>query len=135
MQFSTHVYKILKSSWGIRISITAGVQFETGQEKERVAAGYPVWLRFTDSASDLPPAYKEEATKGLSMVAAEISESINGRTVTVTVGEVSYVESDFQIDGISVAMCRWAEDMFEIHGRQIIASFDREANRYHFEWH
>ncbi|MDF6066839.1 hypothetical protein AB0K64_33895 [Streptomyces sp. NPDC053741] len=135
MQLSTYVYKILKSSWGIRISITAGVEFRAGQEGERVTAGYPVWVRFADSASSLPPACKEEVSKGLSMIAAEVSEKVNDRPVMVTVGELSYIESDFQVDGISVAICRWAENMFGLHERQITASFDRELNRYHFEWH
>ncbi|MFE6485700.1 hypothetical protein ACFVGN_22575 [Streptomyces sp. NPDC057757] len=133
-QLSTYVYKVLKSSWGIRISITAGVQFRAGQEEGRVT-GSPVWIEFAGSASGFPYVYKKELARGLSVVAAEISERVDGKSVTVVVDEVIYVESDFQVDGISVAMCRWAEDAFGLNVRQISESFDREANRYHFEWH
>ncbi|WP_127468608.1 hypothetical protein [Streptomyces sp. B27] len=100
-----------------------------------MTADYSVWVRFVDSATDLPRAYKEEAIKGLSMVASGISENANDKSVTVVVSELSYAESDFQVDGISVAMCRWAENVFGLHEQQITASFDREVNRYHFEWH
>ncbi|MDF5759202.1 hypothetical protein [Spongiactinospora sp. TRM90649] len=134
-QSSTYVYQLLKSAWGIRISITAGVQFRSGQTGGRVTTASPVWIAFTGSASRLPSVDKERLTQGLSEVAAEISKSVPGKPVTVTVEEVSYVESDFQIEGLSVAICRWAEDAFGLPARQITESFDRAANRYHFEWH
>ncbi|GAA2250087.1 hypothetical protein GCM10010145_16830 [Streptomyces ruber] len=133
-QSRTYVYKVLQSSWGIRIAITATAELQAGREEERLASDLPVWLAFAGSAAELSPLDKERLAEGLSSVAFEVSRRVDGRPVTVTVGEVSYVESDFQIEGLSVAMCRWAEAEFNLPQRQIIESFDRVANRYLFDW-
>ncbi|WP_176738488.1 hypothetical protein [Micromonospora pallida] len=67
-------------------------------------------------------------------MAAEISEKVGGQPVTVSVLKISYQECDFQTEGLSVAMCRWAEDEFGLTRRDIGESYDRKAGRYVFDW-
>ncbi|MEU8215315.1 hypothetical protein AB0C47_06045 [Micromonospora taraxaci] len=95
----------------------------------------PVGLAFEGSVAELPPAYKEELRNGLGVVAAEISESAGGRPVTVSVLNLTYQECDFQVEGLAVAMCRWAEQEFGLASHRVDESFDRERNRYVFDWH
>lgn len=130
----TYVYRLLKTSWGVRISITAQADFQEGAEGERVDPSVPVWISFGEAVVELPETFRMEMSEGLSVVAREISESFLGRPVTVTVKELSYVESDFQIEGISVAMCRWSEEEFGLPHRRIDESFDPATNRYIFGW-
>lgn len=133
-KFSTYTYTVIKSAWGVRIVITAEVHLREGNEEERVVPEFSVWLRFCPSVAELPLDYQEKLEQGLGTVTAGISRATKGNPVTVTVKEVSYVESDFQSEGIPVAMCRWAEDAFNLPARKITESFDHTANRYHFTW-
>ncbi|MGW1716721.1 hypothetical protein [Streptomyces sp. NPDC002156] len=130
----TYVYRLLKTSWGVRVSITAQAEIREGAEGGRVDPSVPVWIAFGEVVAELPETFREKMREGLSVVADEISGSVLGRPVTVTVSELSYVESDFQIEGISVAMCRWAEEEFVLPRRRIEESFDPATNRYVFDW-
>lgn len=128
----SHTYKILTSFWGIRIAITATVLTDTDRRSGRGGSG--VEVKFSDSAAALPSQYRSEIASGLARCEAEIVELVDEGRVVVDVERVSFVESDFQVEGLSIAMCRWAEAAFELTPRQISETFDRAANRYVFEW-
>jgi hypothetical protein len=127
----THEYKVIRSSWGVRIVITATVSISEARD----ANNSSVELIFTGSAADLPANYKDELASGLARCEAAILEQSSGsRRVVVDVERVAFIESDFQVDGLSVAMCRWAEAAFSLPFRKIDETFDRKANAYNFEW-
>lgn len=130
----TYVYKLLKTSWGVRISITAQAEFQEGAEGERVDPSGPVWISLGEAIVKLPEEFKRKLSDGISASAPGISRSVGGRPVTVRVEELGFVETDFQVDGISVAMCRWSEEEFGLPRRRIDESFDRATNRYVFDW-
>ncbi|PKV89891.1 hypothetical protein [Streptomyces sp. TLI_146] len=130
----TYTYKLLKGPWGVRISLTAQVVHAEPSDGERVSAEVPVWIAFEETASGLDEAVKAGLRDGLAAVASEVSDSVAGTPATVIIHRMSYVESDFQEEGVPVAMCRWAEEEFGLPPRRIDASFDRTANRYSFDW-
>ncbi len=130
---STYVYRLIKSSWGIRISITARVEQRVSMGGVRVSPGEELWLEFPD-ASTLTEIEKAEVVRGLRFVSREIAEKTGSKDRVVVIESISYVESDFQLEGLAVAMLRWAEVQFELKVHEIDVAFDRESNGYIFEW-
>ncbi|MEU6171627.1 hypothetical protein ABZ832_06845 [Streptantibioticus parmotrematis] len=130
---SAYVYRLIKSSWGIRISITARVEQRVTMGGVRVSSGEELWLEFPD-ASMLTEVEKAEVVRGLRFASREIAEKSGFHAQVVVIEAISYVESDFQLEGLSVAMLRWAEDHFGLQVHEIGVAFDRESNSYIFEW-
>lgn len=125
----THVYRLIRTSWGIWIKLTAHVSPGEHPDAIVVSPGHPVRLAFEGSAAEHCADDREELARGLAVVAPAIPGP-----VTVTVSEILYSLCDFQPDGLPVAMCRWAEAEFGLPPRVIGESYDREAKRYLFDW-
>ncbi|MFF9362383.1 hypothetical protein [Streptomyces griseoluteus] len=130
---STYVYRLIKSSWGIRIAITARVEQRAAVEGVRISPRGQLWLEFPN-VSLLTESEKEEVAKGLRYVSREIAEKVGSQVLTVVIESIAYVESDFQLEGLSVAMLRWAEVEFGLQVHEIVETFSRESNRYILEW-
>lgn len=134
MLLRTVHYRVLKSSWGIWIDLTARASFTVGAEHLRVAPAWPLWLDFEGPAAQLTQPFREELRTGLAAVAPELCAKVGDQPVTVIVTEVTSPETDFQAEGLAVAMCRWTEEEFGLPHRQIDESYDRATNRYIFTW-
>ncbi|MGW4116138.1 hypothetical protein ACWEFJ_35140 [Actinosynnema sp. NPDC004786] len=128
------MYQVLKSSWGIRILLTAEVEEREGSESEKVVADQSVWLAFNGTAATLSDVHRQKIAEGLADAVPDIIRQVRGTPIRVVVGGVSYVETDFQEEGLSVAMRRWVEKEFGLPEKKIVESFDRSANRYMFDW-
>lgn len=128
---STYVYKVLKSSWGIWISVTAVVR--------RGDAGGPSGnertpeLKFSGRAAEMPLEYQDQLREGWVVVSSEISREVED-DIFVIVEDVAFVDTDFQAEGLAVAMCRWAENAFGLETHEVDVTFDSEENRYVFVW-
>lgn len=91
-------------------------------------------LSFAGPAASLPESYRAELRRGFDTAAAAIGDARPGEAVHVEVTEVSFSLCDFQVDGLSVAMRRWLEAEFDLPPLRIDVTFDRDANRYVFDW-
>ncbi|WP_229872439.1 hypothetical protein [Promicromonospora soli] len=98
------------------------------------ASGSAIALSFSGAASCLPSSYLHELGEGIAAVTSRAAEHAGDRPVAVDIEDVQFNETDFQVEGLPVAMCRWAEQAFGLPPRKIIETFDRDANRYRFEW-
>lgn len=130
---SSHTYRVLKSSWGIWISITATIHLGQVSTAPPSPGLGQTALAFDGTAAKLPDAYRTALQEGWSRVASDAARSAGDR-VRVVVEEVKFVDTDFQVEGLPVAMVRWAEHAFGLDERHIEVSFDRAGNRYRFEW-
>lgn len=130
----TYVYHVLKSSWGIKISLTADIEEREGSASERVIADQSVWLAFNGAAATLSDFHRQKIAEGLTETVYDIVRQARGTPIRVVISDVALVETDFQEEGLSVAMCRWVEEEFGLPKRKIVESFDRAANRYIFDW-
>ena len=130
---STYVYRLLKSSWGIRIAITGRTE-DVHSAPEDVTQRGRVSVQFSDAAAVLADDFRAEIVAGLSMIEDEIVGARNGADVSVTVEDVKFNDADFQIEGLRVAMLRWAEQQFNLPEHPVEASFDRSLNRYFFSF-
>lgn len=133
-QARKYTYRLLKSSWGIRISILArsdtieslnGRTFPP-QERDRIT--------FEGASQKLPEEYKEFVIQGLLSAFSDIEFDPNEQPFGVVIQEIKYAECDFQPEGLAVAMRRWAEEEFGLPRKNIEESFDRAKNKYTFDW-
>jgi len=133
MRRTTYVYRLLKSSWGIRIVITGAVSIG---DRDLKPAGreQSINLSFGDTASSLPESHLGEIRRGFNVVANNNVVHVENRPVSVVIEEVLFNETDFQADGLAVAVFRWVEEAFGLSPRRILETFDRDANRYCFDW-
>ncbi|WP_433794557.1 hypothetical protein [Actinoplanes sp. CA-252034] len=125
----TYRYRLLRTSWGIWINLTARAEAGELPGGVVVSPGLPVRLACVGSAATLLEGEREELRRGLAAVAAGLPGPL-----TVIVSDVALVEVDFQPEGLAVAMCRWAEEEFGLTPRVIGESYDRATNRYVFDW-
>ncbi|HEX5404803.1 MAG TPA: hypothetical protein VFX16_21150 [Pseudonocardiaceae bacterium] len=100
----------------------------------RVSPESKVWLDLDTLERKLTHPEIEQLCRGLLYVSSEISEKTRGQLVSISLIDVSYVESDFQPEGLAMAILRWAELEFELPDHEIGESFDRVSNRYFFDW-
>jgi hypothetical protein len=131
---TTYVYRVLKSAWGIRVSVTASSTVKPPVQGLNSAARGGVAVNFAKMAVGLPDVLKDQVRKGLAHIASDIVASCDGKDLLVTVEEVDFNEADFQAEGLSVAMIRWAEQEFKLPVHEVEVSFDREKNRYFFKF-
>jgi hypothetical protein len=129
--WSTYVFKVLRSSWGIWISITAKVRYGDPVDRSADGGGATTTLEFSGAAAGLALDHVDALRAGWTTVAADVVRR-HRRAVHVTVDDVTFVETDFQVEGLAVAMCRWAENQFGLRAREIDVVFDAEENRYRF---
>jgi hypothetical protein len=134
MASRNYVYRLLKSAWGIKISITATVRIAESVPGLRVSPESKIWLELDLLDRDLAQSEVEQLRRGLAVVASEISNKVHGQPVSIALSDVSYVESDFQPEGLAAAILRWSELEFDLRHHEIGESFDRATNRYIFVW-
>lgn len=127
------MYRTLMSSWGVWISITASFEVVDSREGSELDGGDVSSLNFAFTAATLPEDYKVALEAGWQSVLPDVMRTVGGQ-VELTVEEVCFVDTDFQPDGLPVAMIRWAEHAFDLDVRPVQVAFDRDANRYSFRW-
>lgn len=123
-------HRVLKSSWGIRISITANVDVLARPAEPESATAISV--EFAGSVQGLSDDLKRELLNGVSAVEHEVVEIRGGRRILLATEEVPYNETDFRAEGLMVAMIRWLECEFRLPTRRIDETFDRAANKCSF---
>lgn len=132
-RWSTNFYKVLKSSWGIWISITAVIRDGDAAESIGDDGVTTAALELSGRAAELPIGHQRALRTGWAMVSPEAVRA-HRRSMCVTVNDVTFVDTDFQVDALAVAMCRWVEKEFGLRPRDIEVTFDAEQNRYGFAW-
>ena len=130
---STYIYRLLKSSWGIRIKITASSE-EYKHVLERETRPGRVSVHFSDAATEFADELRSHIVDGLAMIEGEIVQASGGADVSVTFEEIGFNDADFQAEGLSVAVIRWAEQHFNLPEHLVEESFDKSSNRYTFNF-
>lgn len=128
---STYVYKVLKSSWGIWISVTAAVSH--GDAGRSSGSGSAPELKFSGRAAEMPLEYQDQLSAGWVAVSSEVARE-SGDDICVIVEDIKFADTDFQAEGLAVAMCRWAEQAFGLEIHEVDVTFDAEEHKYKFVW-
>ncbi|WP_412543059.1 hypothetical protein R8Z50_11425 [Longispora sp. K20-0274] len=133
-QPSTFVYSVLKSAWGIRVSVTANVTplVEGVDANMRVSGN--IWISQALDGRLLGDAEMCMLVHGLRLVAREIEAKNANDSIVIVLTDLHFVESDFQLEGLAAAICGWAAAHFNFAPREFDVSFDGMLNRYIFDW-
>jgi len=130
---STYTYRVLKSSWGVLISITAAALIGQKPGAGAVPLGQGVFLVDATPGEGLSESVMEMLAMGLRPLSPEIASKVSERPAIVSVQEIRYNDCDFQLEGLAVAISAWAVAEFGLPEREIGVTFDREENRYVFD--
>jgi hypothetical protein len=125
---NTYTYRVLKSSWGVRVILRA--ETRTGAPRPGampVADGLFV-LDATDGPG-LSPEQMGMLRKGLELVAAEVIAAVPEKPVTVEVQDVEHNELDYQDEGLAAAVLGWAIAEYGLAPREIPVTYESSPKR------
>jgi hypothetical protein len=130
---STYSYRIIKSSWGIAIDITAEavpLAHYSGTAAEEVEQG--LWLA-VETGWQLSPDERRYLATGLRLVSQGMQRRIvqNG-PIVVRVIDLRFNPTDYQEEGLAYALAGWMAQTFDFPFSPPHALFNREKNRYEF---
>ncbi|WP_437678425.1 hypothetical protein [Sorangium sp. So ce131] len=130
---STFSYRMIKSSWGIRIDLTADVARLEGAAGSATEIAPGLW--FVNEDAHLDAAEEEFLKRGLQLVVGEIlSSSAFTAPSLIRVASARFVPTDYQPEGLSCAMAGWAAKRFGFPMPEIDVRFARQENRYVFNF-
>ncbi|WP_437735372.1 hypothetical protein [Sorangium sp. So ce1335] len=125
---STFSYRVIKSSWGIRIDLTADVARLEGVADSAIEIAPGLW--FVNEDAHLDRDEEEFLKRGVQLVAADIlSSSAFTAPSLVRVTRVWFVPTDYQPEGLTCAMAAWAAERFGFSIPKIDVRFSRQENR------
>lgn len=126
----TFPLRILKASWGIAVDLRARALVVAQPPDGLLAFGRRVLLDVTHV--QLPAVDIEQLMSGLDAMTSAIEEKEPDGYIVIEVDEVKYTPTDYQPEGIAVAMIGWISEEFELVPPTIEVYFDKAANRYIF---
>jgi hypothetical protein len=131
---ATYQYRVLKSSWGIAIDITA--------EAIPLSSFSGITLEITTALrliveKDAGVSSKDLGylIKGLKLVADEISRTRKtDEPLVIRIVNLCYSLCDYQEEGAACAIANWAALLFGFSAPEIPVFFNKEKNRYIFDF-
>lgn len=129
-----YTYSILKSSWGVRVTVAADVLLSEGGDDGAMPVGPGLWLADATPGTAISGAEMEMLARGLKAIARDISSKSSGSALIIAVTSIRYNDCDFQLEGLAAAMIGWATEEFGLSPQDIPVTFDRSRNRYVFEF-
>lgn len=126
----TFPLRILKASWGIAVDLRARSLVVSQPPPGALAVRPRVLLDVT--RVQLPAVDIEHLMSGLNTMASAVEAKEPNGYVVIEVDEVKYTPTDYQPEGLAVAMIGWISEEFELDPPMIDVRFDKKANRYIF---
>jgi len=130
---STFTYRIIKSSWGVHISLDAYWQplSEFNDSSTKISEK----LFFAQKSKFITEEEAEFLKLGLKLVADKIDELFkNKEAIVVVVQEVLFNDCDYQQEGLACAIMGWISREFNLTEPTVDVSFDRANNQYIFRF-
>lgn len=126
----TVIYKIIKSTWGIWIKITAKVA------KANVSAipiSNHIYLKKEIKKKNivLNETELDYLTRGLKWISDQIEEQIQ-QPISIIIEEIQIIYCDYQEEGLFYAIASWAAEYFKFKLPTYQYEFNKTKNRYEF---
>ncbi len=128
---STYRYRVFKSSWGIAVDLTAKAVTCT---EGALPVTDNLYLRLEDF---LPLTVDEPSylVQGLRLVAAKLQAlAAPDVPIVIHVLAIEFNECDYLPEGLTCAIAGWAAQEYGFEPPAMQVTFDRQANRYHFDF-
>lgn len=129
----TYHYRLIKASWGIAVDIAAEAEALPPVLENIKKVDKDLWLGI--DIDGLSHSEHEYLALGLRLVAEEIrkAKQISG-PILVRVLDLRFNPSDYQPEGLSGAIAGWAGQAFGFAVSDIPVTFDKQNNRYIFQF-
>jgi hypothetical protein len=131
-RWRTLSFRVIRSSWGIAVDLTARGQTGPDRPVEAIRVGSKTWLNL--SALTLPLDDTNHLVWAARRVADQVEAARPMADVTIEVHDVKYPLTDYQPEGVAAALIGWVVEEFDLEHPPIEITFDAEANRYVFAW-
>ncbi len=123
------VFKVIKSSWGIHIQIKAtAVEISASPVVGSEAIGGNVFLKLNSSVK----LSSEEYDMFVQGIRSYASSGCIDKPTLLTIDEIFFIDSDFQIEGLYWAARMLMSDLTENEFEWPRIEFDKTSNRYAF---
>lgn len=135
-----HTYYICKSSWWIHIKVLAEIvsldNTDLDIQANEVTEG--IWLKFSEEPINKNEKFCDDdlpyLIKGLSIVQKQIIKNSKYKNTLIIIESLQFSPCDFQEEGLTALMIEWASKAFEFETPSINVTFQRENNRYVFDF-
>ena len=132
---TSYTYRLLQgASWGIVITLRGEFLAEVVPPPNALKISEAVWLQVEVGWR---PSEEEFGflKLGLHLVAGEVERTCAGRTPTlVRLTGLQYNPTDYQPEGLAVAVAEWAAQACGFPKPEIAVAFDRARRRYVFDF-
>lgn len=126
---STIEFKVLKNTWGIYIKIKASTSLIDKKEKIEYEHIYNnLYLQFNDSIR----LSKSERDMFIEGIRSTINLFVSENPILVTIEEILFIDSDFQLEGIYWAAKKLIADLVGAEFQMPLFEFDSKLNKYLF---
>jgi len=130
---STYNYRVIKSSWGIAIDITAEVLPLADSRYAAIEVRNGLWLS-VDMGVELTQQEHQMLTIGLRLLNGDLDRIVQrDGPLVIRVYDVSFNPVDYQEEGLAYALAGWAAQQFTIPLTLQPVHFLKQENRYIFE--
>lgn len=130
--WTTFLFRFIRSTWGIAIDLRArAVELAAAPAGVRKLADR-VYLDV--SSAGLTDTDENELIRGFSTIAEQIGNAVGWNAILIEVSRLTYALTDYQSDGVAAAAIGWAAEYFDLDTPSVRITFDREGNRYIFDW-
>lgn len=133
-------YYVQKSSWWIYIKIVAeAVDYHNKQNiYDVVNVGDGLWIAYTDVPLIKGELFTEDdlvyLIKGLNMVTNQVRANSEYKETLIVIQSLQYSPCDFQEEGLIAVMMQWCAQYFGFDCPEFKVEFDKNNNRYVFEF-
>lgn len=125
-------YKIIKGSWGIAVGLHVDCQRPQSLPPDAQEVAKQLWL-WVDQATWRPTPREWDALRlGVNLVADPLAHA-GQLPLLVRVLKVEYRPTDYQEEGLTLALANGLSQEFGLEPPDIPVRFDRAINRYVFE--
>lgn len=123
-----HLFKVLKSSWGIFVEIEATLIDKISNNENYVKVNNRLFISF-ENYSSMADDFKLELINGLKWV--ENDMNLN-KDMVIILNNIEINPSDFQLEGLFLCMASWAGVVFEFDLPHYTYEYDKKLNKYVF---
>lgn len=129
---TTHIFKILKSNWGIWIQITAGHRIVDLLSNDYHVISDTIRFNFKTNQPKLNENDTKMLINGLKLISSQIELKYEGKLIEIDLIDFQIRPTDFQSEGFYYGIADWAADHFDLKIPDYSVNFNKSENKYEF---
>lgn len=134
-----HKYILFKGRWGISIDIFGQVFDKKLFREDCIEVCNGLWLSFSDSPLIENEIFCEDDKEAIFYAINMVQQLIVSNTpfhdgTVIQICSLQYNVCYYQKEAMIVAMISWCSKVFGFKYKEITSNFDKENNRYNFEF-